>query len=173
MNAAIDDRRGENALGIFSTTLIWQFAATALTTVLPVVLETNSGESIQGNFVGAGATSIQIEIDGNTRSISLDDLSVLKPATVPSGIGPKSPSVTLVNGSHIAAEEVSLSDNEVTIQPRRQPPLRTSVKAVKAIRFRPPSAAIDSKWLGSSPAKAVATHWSSVVETTESIRRPA
>ena len=135
-------------MGIFSTSMIWHCLSIMIVSALPVVLETNSGESITGNFVGVGDGTIEIQVDDQVQSVDFDDLAVLTPASAPAAVGPKSPRVTLVNGSQIAAEAVSLTGDEMIIEPRRQQPLRANVKSVKAIRFRPPSAAVDPKWLG-------------------------
>jgi hypothetical protein len=56
--------------------------------------------------------------------------------------------VTLVGGSRIAAQDLSLSGSEVAIEPRRQSRIQVPVKQVKAIRFNAPSVATDAQWLG-------------------------
>jgi hypothetical protein len=121
--------------------------AALLLAVLPVSAKTNSGETIEGNLVGFSSNEVRIEASGQVREIPFDDLTTLSPTSVNDRSGPMI-RVTLVNGSKIAAQEISLSNNELMIEPRRQQPLRVPVKQVKAVRFRAASTATDAKWLG-------------------------
>lgn len=134
-------------LDIATTTVTLKSIAMLLMAVLPVSVKTNSGETIEGNFSGFGPAQIRIEVSGQSQSVSFDDLSSLTPDSVEQQTGPTF-RVTLVNGSRIAAQDLSLAAGELIIQPRRQASIPVPVKQVKAIRFRSANTASDAQWLG-------------------------
>ena len=134
-------------MDILLISLTLKTVASLLMAVLPVAAKTSSGETIEGNLDGFGSAEIRIDVSGQVRQLSFDDVTTLSPASVDERSGPTF-RVTLVNGSRIAAQEISLSNNELVIEPRRQQPLRVAVKQVKAIRFRAAGPTTDAKWLG-------------------------
>ncbi len=134
-------------MNIIATTFTLKALAALLAAVLPVTVKTNSGQTIEGNFGGIGAAVVRLDVAGETQSLSFDELASLTPTAIKSGTGPTF-LVTLVSGSRIAADNLSLAAGELVIQPRRQQPLRVPVKQVKAIRFRAANAATDASWLG-------------------------
>jgi hypothetical protein len=56
--------------------------------------------------------------------------------------------VTLTGGSRIAAQAISSTENDLLIEPRRQPPLKVPLKQVKSVRFRASAPTTDPQWLG-------------------------
>ncbi|MDG2221431.1 MAG: hypothetical protein P8L85_08635 [Rubripirellula sp.] len=115
--------------------------------VLPVTVQTNSGETVEGELIAFSNDALTIGQAGNTVEIPFEDVDRLVPRDAEEGTGP-SYRVTLVSGSKIMAQDVSLQDSELTIEPRRQNALKIPVKQVKAIRFRPASTATDPAWFG-------------------------
>jgi hypothetical protein len=98
-------------------------------------------------LAGFTADKVRIEASGQVRELPFDQLTTLTPTSINDRSGP-TVRVTLVSGSKVAAQDVSLLNNELVIEPRRQQPLRVPIKQVKAIRFRAASNATDAKWLG-------------------------
>lgn len=115
--------------------------------ILPVRVTTSDGETVQGKLGRISATGLKVDRDGETIELSFDRLATLEPLAVEASSG-RSFLVSLLNGSKIAARDVSLSDESLTIQPRRQQPLSVKVKDVKSIRFRAASTNTDPLWLG-------------------------
>ena len=134
-------------MDIAFTTVALKWLAVLMLGVLPVSVRTHSGETIEGRLTGFGPAQVNLQVSDQPRSIAFDDLLSLTPQGVEQRTGPVF-RVTLLNGSQISAEELSLAENELTIQPRRQAPLRVPVKQVKAIRFRSSNASTDPQWLG-------------------------
>lgn len=125
----------------------WHTMVLFAAAVLPIKVTTNSGETLEGNLAGMKAASVLLDQSGQTREISFDDLLSIQPTSVAEKTGP-SFQVTLVQGSKIAAQDVSWVDSELVIEPRRQDLLRIPVKQVKAIRFRSAASTTDAQWLG-------------------------
>lgn len=115
--------------------------------VLPVRVTTSDGERIEGSYAGMQASAVVLESDGETTPLAFDQVLSLEPENLEPRTGPGM-RVDLRTGSRIAAEQVSLADERLTIQPRRQDELEVPLDQVKSIRFRPPSAAADAQWLG-------------------------
>ncbi|MCP4887531.1 MAG: hypothetical protein GY904_13060 [Planctomycetaceae bacterium] len=115
--------------------------------VLPVTVQTNSGETVEGELIAFSSDSLTIGQDGNSVEIPFEDVDRLVPNDAEEGTGPAY-RVTLVGGSKIMAQDVSLKDSQLTIEPRRQNALTIPVKQVKAIRFRPASTSTDAAWFG-------------------------
>ncbi len=134
-------------MDIAFTTVALKWLAVLMLGVLPVSVRTHSGETIDGRLTGFGPAQLNLQVADQPRSISFDDLLSLTPQQVEQRTGPIF-RVTLLNGSRISAEELTLADNELKIQPRRQAPLGVPVKQIKAIRFRSANAATDAQWLG-------------------------
>lgn len=115
--------------------------------VLPVSVKTNSGTTLEGNLDGFTRSSLLLNRSGKTVELDFDELSSLRPSELDDRTGPTY-RVLLVGGSRIAAQNVSLNNNEFKLDLRRQNELRVPINQVKAVRFRASSVATDSKWLG-------------------------
>lgn len=127
--------------------LIFKYLALALLAVLPVQVQTNSGQTLRGDLLGFTEDTLRLDQGGSEVEVPFDDVARLIPTEVEEETGPTY-RVTLVGGSKIQAQDVRLTDSEMIIEPRRQNPLRIPVKQVKAIRFRAPSDETDAAWLG-------------------------
>lgn len=127
--------------------VILQTIVAALIAVLPVRVTTNSGETFVGELSEFGKGSIIVDADGESRTLTYEELASISPVDAEAGIGPNF-NVTLLTGSRIAAQSVELTDDTLVINPRRQPPLKVRVQDVKSIRFQPPDSRTDPKWLG-------------------------
>ncbi|TWU60542.1 NPCBM/NEW2 domain protein [Rubripirellula tenax] len=114
---------------------------------LPVRMATQAGPAIEGSLVGILGSSVRVRVNGQIQSIPFADLQTVMPTEDTDATGPTF-RVTMADGSKIAADDVSLTDSGLVIDPRGQRPIRASVKLVKAIRFRPASPATDAQWLG-------------------------
>ncbi|MFK8115362.1 MAG: NPCBM/NEW2 domain-containing protein [Rubripirellula sp.] len=131
-----------------ASSLAWKAIAALLLSVLPVTVQTNSGESVEGNLGGFTDSSLLISGTSGTRSeIPLVELRKLVPKDVDDATGPTF-RVTLVSGSRIAAQDLSTRGNELVIEPRRQKPIQVPLRQVKAIRFRTGAPTTDAQWLG-------------------------
>ncbi|WP_372723025.1 NPCBM/NEW2 domain-containing protein [Novipirellula sp.] len=117
-----------------------------LLSVIPVRVSTTDGKSVQGTFQGIGSGELRIGVDGETQTYGFDALSSLTPAAPLDATGPTM-RVILAAGSEVAAEELSLADETLSIRPRRQSLLEVPVKQVRAIRFRAATAAVNPAWL--------------------------
>lgn len=115
--------------------------------VLPVTVKTNSGKSVRGNLSGFTDSKLLIEEPTGITELSFDDLDSLVPQNVEEKTGPAF-QVALTNGSRIAVQDLSLTGDELIIEPRRQSELRIPVKQVTSIRFGSPTVGIDAAWLG-------------------------
>jgi hypothetical protein len=127
--------------------LLLKSAALFLLAVLPVRVSTNAGKVVEGDLEGFTESSLLLNQSGKVVEYPFDDLLLMEPKDAEEKTG-RASQVTLVGGSRIAAQDVSLVDSELSIELRRQDPLRVPVKQVKAIRFRSPSVATDPQWLG-------------------------
>ncbi len=114
---------------------------------LPVRVTTSDGETVQGQLGSIGTVSLNIDRDGQTVEVPFEQLVTLEPLSVEEGTGPTLV-VTLLDGSKVAATDVSLADETLTIRPRRQQPLVVKVRDVKSIRFRGATTTTDATWLG-------------------------
>ncbi|WP_146536272.1 NPCBM/NEW2 domain-containing protein [Rubripirellula reticaptiva] len=131
------------------TVLLLAHALTAnvVTAGNAMTVTTQSGESFGGDFAGIGDDSMLIIVDGAERAIPFSELQSLTPDDVASETGPAF-RVTLVDGSRIAAQDISLDESGVVIEPRRQRTIRADLRKVKAIRFRASATTTDAQWLG-------------------------
>jgi hypothetical protein len=127
--------------------LLLTAAAASLLAVVPVSIENDAGEVIEGKLSGFTATSLWLDQSGTPVEYRFDNLVLLRADKAVEASGTKF-RVSLIGGSRIAAQEISLSNSELVVELRRQDRLSVPVKQVKAIRFRPPSVATDAEWLG-------------------------
>ncbi len=132
------------SLGI---TLALQGLAGLLVAALPVRVEPTSGAAFDGVIQSVDETSVSIERNGQSERIAFDDLASFVPQSLKSSSGPAT-RVVLWDGSQIAAEEVTLENDELRVAPHRQEPLNVPVRRAAAIRFRAPAPTTDPRWLG-------------------------
>ena len=118
-----------------------------LLAVLPVSVKNNGGKSFEGDLSGFTESTLLLNQTGKVAELSFDDLLILRHDDAEEKSGPKF-RVTLIDGNRISAQDVTLTDSELLIEPRQQNQIRVPVKQVKAIRFRRPSKATDAAWLG-------------------------
>jgi hypothetical protein len=133
---------------MIATSLLWKLLAAALVSILPVKVQTNSGQAIEGELIEFTSDALKLDQGGKAIEIAFEDVASLIPDDVEPETGPTF-RVTLVSGSKIQAQDLRIADGDLVIEPRRQNPLRVSVKQVKAIRFRAASTDTDAAWLGS------------------------
>ncbi len=127
--------------------LILKTVAALLLAVLPVTVKTNGGKIVEGNLDGFTPSSLLLNQTDEVVEYGFDELMSLRPEDVEEKIGPDFV-VSLVGGSRIAAQDLSLDGTELLIEPRRQDQLRVPIKQVKSIRFRGSSKSTDAQWLG-------------------------
>ncbi|MEM1068514.1 MAG: hypothetical protein AAGG48_28400 [Planctomycetota bacterium] len=120
-------------------TLVWA--------ALPVKVQTNSGQVIEGDLQRFKNESVVLSQGGSTVEIMYDDIATLTPEEAEVQTPPKY-RVTLIGGSKIQAQAVRVTDSDLVVEPRRQNPVRIPLRQVKAIRFRPPSNNTDAAWFG-------------------------
>lgn len=118
-----------------------------LIATLPVRVSLSSGEELDGILSGLEDAAVSIESDGQSLRIPVDELVSLVPPTPQSATAPAM-RVILRDGSQLAAQEVTLEEERLRIQPRRQEALSVPLQRVAAIRFRTGSPATDPRWLG-------------------------
>ncbi len=117
-----------------------------LLSVIPVRVTTSDGDAFKGDFAGMGSGELRMQVAGEAQTFSFDGLSLLTPEQVSEETGPTM-RVMLSSGSVIAAQDLSLEDETLTIEPRRQATLQVPIKQVRAIRFRAATAAVNPAWL--------------------------
>jgi len=117
--------------------------------VLPVHVTKNSGELIEGELLEIRDSTLVVQQGSGSTTVELafDELLTLVPTKVEETIGPTQ-RVTLTDGTIIAAQDFSLRDEVLTVEPRRQTPIPLPVKQVRSIRFRVASPLTDPQWLG-------------------------
>ncbi|KAA5540234.1 hypothetical protein FYK55_21625 [Roseiconus nitratireducens] len=119
-----------------------------LALAIPVQLETASGEQVEGDWAGTTESAVRIQSGSETREIPFDQMVAMRPKSAPDGrIGPTI-HVDLVTGTTIAADDVSLTDTKLQIEPRDQAALEVPLDQAGSIRFRAASPATDPQWLG-------------------------
>lgn len=127
--------------------LILKTVGVFLLAVLPVSVKNNAGESFEGDLGGFTGSSLLLNQTGKVAEFRFDDLLILRSDDAEEEMGPRF-RVTLIDGNRIAAQDLTLTDSELLIEPRRQNQLRVPVKQVKAVRFRRGSQFTDAAWLG-------------------------
>ena len=113
-----------------------------------VVLETAGGETIQGQWAGATDNAVRIDDGDSAREVLVDQLVSLRLAQSPGTATGPSLAVTLVDGTLIMTQDITMDEAEVKIEPRRQEVIRMPIKQVRSIRFRLGTPATDPQWLG-------------------------
>jgi hypothetical protein len=129
-------------------TMILHTISALLLAVLPVSVKTSEGKVTEADLHAITPSSLVLDQDGQIVEYAFDDLLSLKPIDAVDKSGALSKVVTLVGGSRIRALDLSLIDNELLIDLRRQNQLLVPLKDVNAIRYRPSSVTTDAQWLG-------------------------
>ncbi len=111
-------------------------------------MSTTTGDSFDGDLQRVGESSVLVEVDGQQREFSFDELVAVVPLERDENATGPPMRVALLNGSRIAAQDLSLADEVLRIEPRRQNVVTVPLREVKSIRFRPASPATDAQWLG-------------------------
>ncbi len=114
---------------------------------LPVEVTPTDGAVIRGSLAAVTPAGIQLEQDGTVRVLPFDSLVSLE-ATAPMRATPPVMRVTLAGGSELAAHSVSLQDDLLSIELRRQDRLSVPARQVRSIRFRASAPATDAQWFG-------------------------
>ena len=132
---------------ITAIALLSRTVAFLLLAVLGVRASTTTGETIEGDLVGFGKQTILLDVAGTEQEYRFENLTKVVPLEREEKTGP-SMRVTLLSGSKIAVQDLSLANDELTAEPRRQRPLSIPLREVKSVRFRAASPATDAGWLG-------------------------
>ncbi|QDV46192.1 NPCBM/NEW2 domain protein [Stieleria neptunia] len=113
-----------------------------------VRIELSSGEVVGGRWAGSTGSSVRLEDGSSLREFPVDQVVALTlAASQESSTGPTI-NVSLTNGSSIFAQDVSMDDTTVIIEPRRQSEIRVPIDQVRSIRFRLGAPATDPQWFG-------------------------
>lgn len=122
---------------------IWIVVAAAL----PVQVTPASGDAFAANLVGFQDGTLQLEVSGERRSLSLEQLSRLERTEDPDIPAPTM-SAALRGGTRLKIEGLRISGETATLLMRRQPSLEIPLKQLDWVRFRQASAGTDPEWLG-------------------------
>lgn len=113
-----------------------------------VKIETTAGESVIGTWLGTDGSIVHISDGSIDKAFPVEQLVTMRPTkAADSSTGPEI-EVTLVDGSSIYAESVSMDETSVRIEPRRQATINMPIEHVRAVRFRGGTPATDPQWLG-------------------------
>ncbi|MGB7344103.1 MAG: hypothetical protein WBD20_07810 [Pirellulaceae bacterium] len=116
--------------------------------VIPIRVTTTDGKTVEGEFAGVGDTTLMVDVDGEMQSLAFEDLQSILPRDKDDDVTGPTNRVTLTGGSQIAAQDLTLANEKLTIEPRRQKPITVPLKEVRSIRFRAASPTTDAQWLG-------------------------
>ena len=129
---------------------VGKWVATLLVAVVPIVpvrVTTGSGETIEAQLRGLTDTTLLLSTVEGRRDLHFDEVVSLEQIEPPEKPEPAF-KVTLLGGSRISAQDLSLDGETLLIEPRRQRLIRAKVKDVKSVRFRRSSVNTDPQWLG-------------------------
>ena len=115
--------------------------------VLPIRLTTTDSKVVSGELVEVSVQSVRVTRNGEEVTFPVDSVAELRSLQPRNSTGP-AVHVGLVSGSEIAVQDYSLADDQLRLEPRRQPGLVVPVKQVHWIRFRAANATTDPGWLG-------------------------
>ena len=135
----------ETVIGI---ALLARTAVLVLVAAVGVRVSTTGGDSIEGQWRGIGESTVLVEVNGAERQFSFDELATVVQLSQDEDAAGPPMRVTLLNGSKIAAQDLSLADEVLRIEPRRQAAISVPLRDVKSIRFHAASTATDAQWLG-------------------------
>ncbi|QDV86755.1 NPCBM/NEW2 domain-containing protein [Planctomycetes bacterium TBK1r] len=113
-----------------------------------VQIELSSGEIVSGQWAGTTASSLQLHDGSSLRKLPADQVVTLKLAAPQETSAGPTINVTLTNGSSLFAQDVSMDDTTVKIEPRRQSAINVPINQVRSIRFRQGGPATDPQWFG-------------------------
>ncbi len=130
---------------IFMSTI--SYVLLAIASGVPVQVTGTDGEQTRGSLAGVTDSGIVVDQDGTTKALPFDSVVSLE-ATSPTQATPPTMRISLHGGSELAAQFVSLVDDSLKIELRRQDEIIVPVKRVRAIRLRAGSPATDPQWLG-------------------------
>lgn len=114
---------------------------------LPVRVTPVSGSAYDAELLGVEENAFQMRIGEDEKSVALDDLQVLRRRDDRSSGSPRL-RVQLRDGSRLAADGVTVADDQAAVELRRQSALQIPLAKVRWIRFRPAAPAVDAEWLG-------------------------
>ena len=139
---------GSVALGIaMGLSLGLQVLVGLVVAVLPVRVTTSDGQRVEGTYAGMESSAVVLDQNGQATRLAFDNVLSMEPREIPAETGPPI-RVELRSGSRIAAEQVSLAEEQLRIAPRQQEAFEVPLEQVGSIRFQPASAATDAQWLG-------------------------
>ncbi|TWT94398.1 NPCBM/NEW2 domain-containing protein [Stieleria varia] len=133
--------------------VLFHCSALLAAAVLPVRVTTLTGHTVTGDLTTVNEAFITIEQADGVKEFSYDALAAVTPLVIDEGLTGPAMRATLRSGSVIAAQDFSMSGSELTIEPRRQKPLKVPVAEVASIRFRPSAVTTDAQWLGITEAE--------------------
>lgn len=123
------------------------FATVSLATVVPVEVTRTDGEAVSGNLQAITESVVMMDREGTTQEIPLDTIVQLRSTRADTATAPVM-RVLLLGGSAIAAQGVTLTEDQCKIGLRKQDDFVVPVRRVRAIRIRAGAPATDPQWLG-------------------------
>lgn len=111
-------------------------------------IETVSGQTLSGTWLGASKDSIRLSDDGKPIEIAFDQLVSLAPKQTPNSRTGPAIQVSTAMGSEIRVQDLKLTGSDLNCEPRRQDSLTLPIDQVRSIRFRLGGATTDPQWLG-------------------------
>jgi hypothetical protein len=137
---------------LYAAEALLQIVQAVLLAIFPVVVETSEGKKIRGEYQGITANTLLIATNGKVEEIPFNKLASMQRTEFIPKVSPAT-QVALSNGSRIYLGAFTFDDAGVLIEPRRQSPLKMSVKKVRSVRFRKAAPETDAQWLGLSNVK--------------------
>lgn len=116
--------------------------------MIPIRVTTTDGKTTEGQFAGVAAATLMVDTEGDVQSFAMEDVQSIEAIEIDDDATGPTNRVTLIGGSQIAAQAMTLKNEVLTIDPRRQPAIVVPLKEVKSIRFRAASPTTDAQWLG-------------------------
>jgi hypothetical protein len=118
-----------------------------LLAVIPVAVQTNEGERVEGTLLSIQDSTLVMEVGSKERTFAFEELASLEPTGSSQESGPAW-MVQLTGGSKITAESLVSENEQLKIQPRDQDLITIPMNQLRSIRFRRGSTETDSQWLG-------------------------
>ena len=133
--------------GLSIFTVLRIFSALAVM-ALPVRVATITGDSVEGNFIAINGEELIVETKDGQKRFKFDDLQSVEHIEADEGkAGPKL-RVTLLGGSQVAVQDISIDKETLRFEPRRQAPVEVPLRLVQSVRLRAASVTTDPQWLG-------------------------
>ncbi len=125
-----------------------RLAVLSLVAAIPVEVVQTDGSQAKGELVAVSESSIVLQdSSGQTSQIPTDSVVSLQVVSSVKATPPVM-RVQLAGGSQLSAQSVSLADDKLNIDLRRQDSLVVPARQVRSIRFRAALPATDAQWLG-------------------------